>query len=57
MGDQSSWPDQRLASVIDGITLAAQSETNLQSQMQMERFAARLLTRGLAKAEGGALAA
>jgi hypothetical protein len=47
MQDETSWPGKRLASLIDGITLAAQAETDPIKQRDMEAFAARLLQKGL----------
>lgn len=52
--DETITPDSRLASVIDAVTLAAQRETDLTRQGQMERFAHRLLQKGLAQARRNA---
>ena len=45
--DESSIPGGKLASLVDGITLAAQSESDVVKQRDLEAFAARLLKRGL----------
>jgi len=46
--DETVTPGKRLASIIDAVTLAAQREGDLTKQGQMERFAHRLLQKGLA---------
>ena len=45
--DETSYPGRNLAAVISGITLAAQSEGDLDSQREMERFASYLMRKGL----------
>ena len=46
-GDETSYPGRKLASLIDGITLAAQAESDPMKQKRMEAFAGRLLQKGL----------
>ena len=59
MQDETSYPGKKLASVVDGITLAAQSETDVLKQRSLEAFAARILQKGLevARKAGGHIAA
>ena len=53
MQDETTTPGKKLASVVDGLTLAAQSETDILRQRSMEAFAARILQRGLEAARKG----
>ena len=47
INDETSYPGRNLAAVISGVTLAAQSETDIDRQREMERFASRLMAKGL----------
>ena len=47
--DETSYPGRNLAAVISGVTLAAQDESDMDQQRAMERFAARLMEKGLRK--------
>ena len=47
MSDETSGPKNSLASIVEGLTLAAQSEGDLFEQRSVEQFASRVLQRGL----------
>jgi len=55
MIDPTSCPNSKLATIIDGVTLAAQRESDPSRQRDMEKFAARLLQKGIemARQSGG----
>jgi hypothetical protein len=46
LSDETTTPGNRLASVVDAITLAAQDEEDIFEQFEIERVAARILTTG-----------
>ena len=53
LSDDTTTEGGFLASVVDAVTLAAQDESNLFEQSEMEAFGARLLRRGLTAARDG----
>jgi len=55
LDDPTTTPGGSLASVVDGITLAAQAEQDMFSQFKMEQFAGRVMARGLREAKNGKL--
>jgi len=50
--DETSFPGRNLAAVVSGLTLSAQ-DGSLSEQRSLERFAGRLLSRGLAEGSAG----
>jgi hypothetical protein len=51
--DETSYPGRNLAAIISGVTLAAQDEGDIEDQRAMERFAGRLMARGLRAGTAG----